>query len=83
MPRFSVIGAKVAVMITRSPGMCPFCRSFDVRVLTALGSGPTGYRCHDCQKTFFVTAAEPVPVEPAEARTTGDALSSQKPPAKH
>jgi hypothetical protein len=54
-----------------------------VRVLTALGSGPTGYRCHDCQKTFFVTAAEPVPVEPAEARTTGDALSSQKPPAKH
>jgi transposase-like protein len=63
-------------MITPSPGTCPFCRSFDVRILTALGSGPAGYRCHDCEKTFFVAAAEPLPLEPKS-----DRLSRQKPPA--
>jgi transposase-like protein len=68
----------VTVIITQSPGICPFCRSFDVRILTALGTGPTGYRCHDCQKTFFVTAEEPL--ESAERKT--DRPSRQKPAAK-
>jgi transposase-like protein len=65
-----------------SPGMCPFCRSFDVRILTAIGSGLTGYRCHDCQKTFYVTTAAPSPLRPRKPKTTDDAPIRRKPPAK-
>jgi transposase-like protein len=65
-----------------SPGICPFCRSFDVRLLTALGRGPAGYRCHDCQKTFYVTAAPAVPLGPSEPDTKADAPIIRKPRAK-
>jgi len=43
------------------PDCCPFCRSHDLRPLTVEGGDLTGFRCHDCDKTFYVTAeAQPV-----------------------
>jgi hypothetical protein len=54
-----------------SPGMCPYCRSFDVRTLTAVGHGPAGYRCHDCQKTFYVTPAATMPSAGSDTGTKG------------
>jgi hypothetical protein len=38
------------------PECCPFCRSQDLRPLTIAGVDLTGYRCHDCEKIFYVTA---------------------------
>lgn len=40
-----------------SPQSCPFCSSHDIRMLTASGLDLTGYRCHDCQGTFYVGSA--------------------------
>jgi transposase-like protein len=65
-----------------SPGICPFCRSFDVRILTALGSGPTGYRCHHCQKTFYVSEAPGFPSGPSEPETTRHKPIMRKPSPK-
>jgi transposase-like protein len=43
------------------PDGCPFCRSFDVRPISDVTMDLIGYRCHDCTRTFYVTAAEGTP----------------------
>ncbi len=37
-----------------TPRSCPFCDSQDIRILTGTGVDLVGYRCHECQKTFYV-----------------------------
>jgi transposase-like protein len=54
--------------MTTTPETCPFCRSYDLRALVGLELDVTGYRCHDCHKTFYV----PTPVQSPEPEgTTG------------
>lgn len=39
------------------PPLCPYCRSFDLRSLTPAGVDLHGFRCHDCSRTFYLTAS--------------------------
>ena len=41
-----------------TPRSCPFCDSQDIRIMTGAGVDLVGYRCHDCQKAFYVAALD-------------------------
>lgn len=45
-----------------SIGSCPHCRCYDIRQITKSGLDLIGYRCHDCQRTFYVAVTQ-IPVE--------------------
>ncbi len=38
-----------------APRSCPFCDSHAIRLLTGSSDDLIGYRCHQCQNTFYVT----------------------------
>jgi hypothetical protein len=70
---FATLGSTIPaspgkVVSMSSPQSCPFCESRDIRMLTASGLDLTGYRCHDCQGTFYVAAVAIRPPVEAEAR---------------
>lgn len=47
------------------PEGCPFCRCKDVRPLSDPALELVGYRCHDCERTFYVTTVKESP-QPAK-----------------
>jgi hypothetical protein len=64
---------------TSTPDACPFCRSFDIRPLTNPGIDLLGFRCHDCQRTFYVTAATLASIARAAHTSQKDAGAPPEP----
>jgi transposase-like protein len=58
-----------------TPRCCPFCDSRDIRLLTGTGADLVGYRCHDCQNTFYVAELD---FKPRTAPTPPPPKSRQK-----
>lgn len=51
-------------MPTLPPSRCPFCESQDIRRLPSDGDELVGYRCHQCDRIFYVAAVRIQQVAP-------------------